>query len=280
MKFGVHVSIAGGLPKAVKRAVALGCDCFQIFVGNPRSWQDRTVGEDEILAFREARTASGLGPVIVHMTYLPNPATADRTIRRKSLRQMRNQYEVAHAIGADLFVIHPGSAGDSPVKNAVKRVTDALDRTLDGLADGPCILLENTAAAGSLLGGTPEQLAEIALAAEKADRVDVCLDTAHAYAAGFHIGTADSTATLCKRFSTAFGRNPIRLVHLNDLRSPFASRRDRHEHIGLGSIGRDGLGAVVGERGMKSVPFILETPVDREGDDLRNLERARTLVRA
>lgn len=279
MRFGVHTSIAGGLSKAVNRAEDLGCQAFQIFVANPRGWKARVLTDTEVQAFRMARRLSGMRPVVVHLTYLPNLASSELSIRRKSLSALLQQVQNAHRIGAELFVLHPGSARGICREAAIANVAEALKQAVAATPEGPVLLLENMAGGGQTLGAEPEELAEIDRIVGVPDRVGVCFDTAHAMAAGHPIHEGQGMKRLRERFRRAFERDPIRLLHLNDLRSGFASCHDRHEHIGQGALGRDGIRRVLRTTGLRRLPVILETPVDRDGDDRRNLARARKLGR-
>ncbi len=277
MRFGVHTSIAGGLDRAVARAAELGCDCFQVFVANPRGWKSRRVGPGEAAAFCAAREQAGLGPVIVHLTYLPNLASPDKILWRKSLEALLEQYQAAALIHADMFVLHPGSSRGEDREQAMGRVAAALTRALDRIPDGPTLLLENTAGGGSSLGANPCELAFIAKAIDAGEHVSVCLDTAHAHASGFDLTRPGAMRSLRKQYRAAFGRHPICLVHLNDLKGELGSRHDQHQHIGKGAIGSPAFARIMATPGMRRLPYILETPINHEGDDYRNLARARQL---
>lgn len=276
---GVHVSIAGGLPRAVQRAAELGCDCFQIFVANPRGWAPRRLAEAEAEAFRAAREAAGLGPVVVHLSYLPNPASADPALWQKSLAAIQNQVADAARLGAEFFVLHPGSDRAPEREAALERVAQTLRRVFEETPEGPCLLLENTAGGGGLIGSGPDELAAIDARVACPERMGVCFDTAHALAAGHAIHAPGGMRRMRAAFRRAFGRHPIRLLHLNDLRSEPGSGHDRHEHIGRGALGPSGIGHILHTPGLRRVPAILETPIDEQGDDRRNLAAARAIGR-
>ncbi len=278
MRLGVHVSIAGGLDRAVERALALGCDGFQIFVTNPRSWSGTRPSREAIRDFRAAREASGLGPVVVHLSYLPNLASPYRNEWRKSVRAFLAQVEDAAALGADFFVLHPGSSRGGRRHKACPRVARALRRALRLVRKGPVLLLENTAGAGSQLGAPPEDLAAIAEATRAPERVAVCFDTAHALAAGTNLARPGAMRAVRERYNRLFGFPALRLIHLNDSKTACGSGRDRHEHIGKGHLGETAFRDILHTPGLRRVPYILETPVDAPGDDARNLARARELA--
>ncbi len=278
MRFGMHVSIAGGIEKSVGRALALGCDAFQIFVANPRSWQQNRVAAGSVGAFLKARERSGLSPVVVHLTYLPNLASPDQAIYRKSCTHFLREYETAARLGTDFFVLHPGSATDGQPDRGTRRVAEALKRALSKTPDGPDLLLENTAGGGHCLGATPEGLAAIAHGVNAPGKVGVCFDTAHACAAGLALSRPGEMLALRRRYRRAFGYHPIRVIHLNDLRSAPGSRHDRHEHIGEGALGLGGLRNILHTPGLRRLGVILETPILEPGDDQRNLARARELA--
>lgn len=285
--FGVHVSVAGGIWRAPERAAALGCDCFQLFVGNPRGWAGKRVGTADAEGFREARVARGLGPVIVHMTYLPNLASPDAALRKKSTASFLRELQNARRIGAEFFVLHPGSASDRAA--GVKRCAEAVRKGIEKTEGAVTVLLENMAGQGNCLGGAPEELAEIAHAACAGMRggrgagtagapVAVCFDTAHAFAAGRTIARPGGLAAEVRAYRKAFGVNPIRVMHLNDSQGALGSSRDRHQHIGLGEIGVEAMGRILTTPGLKRVPTILETPINKTRGDPQNLAEARRLA--
>ncbi len=279
MRFGVHVSVAGGLGKSLPRARDLGCETFQIFIGNPRGWAVRRIDPGTAAAFREARREAGIGPLVVHQTYLPNLASPVEADWRRSLAAFLWQYQDAAAIGAEFYVLHPGSAREGSRTRAVRRVAEALTQGLKTVRKGPVLCLENTAGGGAQLGSDPGELADIAARVDIPERVGVCFDTAHALAAGHGIAARTGMRRMREAYRRAFGRHPIRLLHLNDLRAEPGSRHDRHEHIGRGALGEAGIRNILHTPGLRRLPVILETPVDAPGDDARNLARARALAR-
>ncbi len=278
MRFGVHCSIAGGVENAPGRAAGFGCDCFQFFVANPRAWRLPAIPPASVEAFRVARAAAGLGPAIVHMTYLPNLASPDRALCRKSVRHCRAQVAAAAALGAEFFVLHPGSRRGGDAAAAIARVGAGLREALDAAPDGPVLLLENTAGGGGTLGRSPDGLAALADAVDAPGRVGLCLDTCHAWAAGANVGRRGALARLLRAHEDAAGAGTVRLIHANDSRDPLGGGRDRHWHVGLGTIGETGFRNLLRCRAARGLPWILETPVDATRGDADNLAAVRALA--
>lgn len=278
MRFGVHVSIAGGVDQAPQRAADLGCDCFQLFVANPRSWSLPKLSEAECDAFRRARRRLRLGPVVVHLTYLPNCASPDRALREKSRRHLLHQYQSAAALGADLFVIHPGSHRGAGLEDGVARLADCINEALAAVPEGPVFLLENTAGGGDTIGRNPEELGAIFAAVAAPERLGLCLDTCHAWATGVEVGRPQAFRQLLTAHEATAGKGTVRLIHANDCPFPCGSGRDRHEHIGQGEIGRAGFRRALHTRGVRRLSWILETPVNEQDDDRQNLATIRELA--
>ncbi|MFH0910159.1 MAG: deoxyribonuclease IV [Planctomycetota bacterium] len=278
MKFGAHVSIAGGVAQAPGRAAALGCDCFQVFVANPRSWAMPVVSDAKAEAFQEARRKAGVGPVAVHVTYLPNLASPEKGLYQKSLKHLLAQYAAAARIGAELFVIHPGSHRGSGLEAGVRRIAEGLRRVFDEVPEGPWLLLENTAGGGDTIGRTCEELASIARAADAPERVGVCLDTCHAHAMGVDVGGKGVFKKFLNEHARAVGAGAVKCIHANDALFLLGEGRDRHEHIGLGRIGEEGFRHILATPGVKKLPVIMETPVDERRGDRDNLAAIRALA--
>lgn len=289
-RIGIHTSIAGGLPNAITRADALGCDCLQIFARNPRGWAARELTQGEINEFRDARERAGLWPLVIHSVYLINLAACDPMLLARSRAVFREELERGLALGADYLVVHPGSCGVAPVEIGIATTVESIRiaaRGLDlkgaapsaasaGRKNALTILIENTAGQGSSIGCDFEQIAEI-LAATADLPVDVCLDTAHTFASGYDISTEAGFKSTMRAIDRSFGFDRIKLIHCNDSRAPLSSRVDRHQHIGLGHIGADAFRRLTHNLKFRRVPFILETPVDRERDEAWNLRQLRAL---
>ena len=280
MRVGVHTSIAGGVEHAALRAREIGCDTFQMFSANPRGWRavDLTPGACE--RFRAARAAGRLVPVVVHDNYLINLAAADPILREKSISAFRGELQRALALGADYLVTHPGSARGRSASEGIAACAEALRRAAKGLRlDGLTVLIENTAGQGAALGRTFEEVAEILAGAGRDLPVGACIDTAHSFEAGYPLHVAAGLADTLKQLEATVGLANVRVIHANDSKTEFGSHADRHEHIGRGRIGREAFGRIVRHPRLRTIPFICETPIDRPGDDRRNLRVMRFLAR-
>ena len=278
-RIGIHTSIAGALWKAAERAHRLGANTFQIFSSSPRQWKQSRVDPAEARALWRLREAYDLFPLVIHDNYLINLASADPTIRGKSIEAFRAELERAAALGAEYLVAHPGSAGNGDRQSALVRFARGLEEAARGRRWGRLrVLVENTAGGGGALGSDFEELLTIL---ELADGVPLgcCLDTAHCYQAGFDVSRAKGLADLLARVDAAVGLESVCVVHTNDSRTVLGSRADRHEHIGRGGIGLAGFRRILNHPRLRNKAFILETPIEQEGDDLRNLEAVRKLIR-
>ncbi|HLG16124.1 MAG TPA: deoxyribonuclease IV [Blastocatellia bacterium] len=287
---GVHTSIASGLAKAISIAQALGCDCLQIFARNPRGWAARDLTRDEISEFRGAREKAGLWPLVIHSVYLINLAAQNPLLLARSRAAFRQEIERGLALGADYLVVHPGNPREAPadigIATAVASVREAVhglklkgaapNVTLAGRKNALSILVENTAGQGSSIGCTFEQLADIIAALDDLP-VDVCLDTQHTFASGYDISTEAGLKTTIRAIRRSFGIDRIKVIHCNDSKARLGSRVDRHQHIGLGFIGADAFRRLTRNLKFRSIPFILETPVDKVHDDEWNVSRIRAL---
>ena len=281
MKVGVHTSIAGALENAAHHAKKIGCDTFQMFSANPRGWRTLDPTPADCEAFRAARQAYGLSPVVIHDNYLINLASSDSFIRERSIAAFRRELERALALGADFLVTHPGSAKGADPATAIAICVDSLHQAAAGLKlDGLTILIENTAGQGTVIGRSFEEVAEIIAGAEKDMPVGACIDTAHSFEAGYAIHTAEGLRAAMKQLDATIGLKKVRVIHANDSKTAFGSHADRHEHIGKGQIGKEGFRRIVCHPKLKAIPFICETPIDKPGDDRRNLRTMRKLAGA
>ncbi|MBN1256084.1 MAG: deoxyribonuclease IV [Planctomycetes bacterium] len=278
MKFGVHVSVSGGFDQALERAAGIGCDCFQMFVSNPRSWAPAEIDPVAAETFQESRKNLALGPVVVHVTYLPNLASPEDSLFKKSRNHLGSQYAVSAALGAEFFVIHPGSHKGSGLDAGIARIAEGLRLIFDKTPAGPMLLLENTAGGGNTIGRNPEELAAIAEAVDTPERIGLCLDTCHAYAMGVDVAAKGGFKKFVASHTELLGKNSLQVVHANDSMFKLGAGRDRHQHIGLGEIGEKGFREILSTSGIKKVPFILETPVNEERDDAGNLAAIRALA--
>lgn len=275
---GFHAPIAGGLQNALLKAHALGCDTVQIFSRNPRGWMARPLTDEEIERFRTVRAETRISPVVIHCNYLVNLASANAEILEKSRASFREEVERGIQLGADCLVVHPGSAKGSCEADGIKTCAESLRAACDGLMLGSFrILLENTAGQGECIGHRFEHLGEIIAACPELN-LGVCLDTAHAFTAGYDVREADGLDATIESLERNVGMKRVRAVHFNDSKAAYNSRVDRHWHIGLGHIGREALRRIAQHPKLSHAAFLLETPQDETGDDARNLDALRSFV--
>ncbi len=276
MRVGVHVSIAGGLPVALERAKRLSCSTMQIFSRSPRGGPAPALSDADVQAFRSGRQAADIQPLVVHAPYIINLASPEARMHSQSVRLYREDYARCERIGAQYLVTHVGSHRGSGEEAGIARVAEALNETLAGSEAGRVmILLENTAGSGQGLGERFEHLAAMRAGVTQPKRVGVCLDTAHTFAAGYAIHTADGLEETVKAFDRIVGLEHLKVIHLNDSKVDFDSRVDRHWHIGEGKIGLEAMRRIVNHPKLRDLPFILETPKDTDEDDPRNLATVR-----
>ncbi len=282
VRVGCHVSIAGSIDRAVERAGERGCDTFQIFSRNPRGWRAKDLDPGVVSAFRTAVDASGLGPVIDHMPYLPNLASPDDRIYEKSVAALAEELGRCALLGIPYLVTHLGhhrGAGDDAGR---ERVIAAIDRALADAGEGNdvMLLLENTAGEKNSVGSTITDIALIREGVDAGERIGICFDTCHAFAAGYDLRTADAVDVVFGELGDLVGLDPLRAIHLNDSKGDLGSGLDRHEHIGLGAIGEEGFRHILHHPAVRSLPLICETPVDERRDDGGNIAKARELAGA
>jgi deoxyribonuclease IV len=279
MRVGVHTSIAGGVENAARHARKIGCDTFQMFSANPRGWRTLDPSPEQCERFRAARKKYALAPVVIHDNYLINLASADVVIREKSIQAFRRELERALALGAEYLVTHPGSAKGTTARQAVATSVESLKQAAAGMKlDGLTILIENTAGQGAVIGRTFEEVAEIVAGARSELPVGACIDTAHTFEAGYPIHTPEGLRETVKQLDQTVGFESVRVIHANDSKTDFNSHADRHQHIGRGKIGREAFRRIVRHPKLRGIPFICETPIDRPGDDKRNLRMMRKLA--
>jgi deoxyribonuclease-4 len=277
-RVGFHAPIAGGLQNALLKAKERGCDAVQIFSRNPRGWKARPLDAAEVENFKRVRRETGINPVVIHANYLINLAAADEAVRAKSVASFREEVERGLELGADYLVVHPGSARGACEADAIRTCADSLKAACDRLEVGAFrILLENTAGQGECIGHRFEHLREI-IAQCPGLNPGVCLDTAHAFTAGYDIRDADGLAAALDSLERNVGLANVRAVHFNDSKADYNSRVDRHWHIGLGYIGAEALRRVASHPRLAHAAFLLETPQDELGDDARNLSVLRSFI--
>jgi deoxyribonuclease-4 len=273
IRIGIHTSIAGDIAGALDIAQGLGANALQIFSSSPRMWVRGTsrIPEADAKRFRERRKELALGPLVIHDSYLINLASPNPVLRTRSVQAFHQEIVRALALGADYLVLHPGSGRDGSRESAIKAIAEGLRQATRGLKIGELqILLENTAGQGMSVGSRFEELKAV-LDASPDLQLGVCIDTAHAFAAGWDIRTPPGLEALLGAIDRTVGLARVPVFHVNDSKAPLGSRVDRHEHIGKGKIGLDAFGRILNHPFLAGRAFILETPIDKPGDDRRNV---------
>jgi deoxyribonuclease IV len=270
-KIGFHAPIAGGLQNALLKAREHGCEAVQIFSRNPRGWQARPLSDEDVADFRRVRAEACISTVAIHANYLINLAAADETILAKSVASFREEVERGLLLGADYLVVHPGSARGACEADALRTCADSLRAACAGLDLRDFrILLENTAGQGECIGHRFEHLRELIARCPDLN-LGVCLDTAHAFTAGYDLRDEDGLAAALDSLDANVGLRNVLAVHFNDSKAAYNSRVDRHYHLGLGHIGAEALARLASHPQLAHASFLLETPQDELGDDERNL---------
>lgn len=260
-RLGAHVSIAGGISNSVVRAGQILCDSFQIFTRNQRQWTPPPLDEEEARMFREGLGSTTMGPVLVHGSYLLNPASDREEIRRKTFSALVDELERCNRLGLERLVIHPGSHLGNGIETGISLVSEMLDRVFE-VTTSVKVLLETTAGQGNGIGSKIEELAEIIRSTEDGSRLGICLDTCHMFSAGFDLTTEEGYGKTMDRIESIIGIERILGIHLNDSNNALGSRKDRHANIGEGEMGLDPFRFLVNDHRLENIPMILETPGD------------------
>jgi len=277
---GAHMSIAGGISRAVERAVSAGADALQVFTKNQLQWRAPELTEEEAGHFRRAVEKAGLRFVCAHAAYLINPASGEPTVRRRSIEALKMEVRRADVLGCAGLVFHPGSPKEDSIDEGIRRLVDALAEVLEETAACRArVVLENTAGQGRTLGGDVRQFGVVFSRLNHHPRLAVCVDSCHAFAAGYDLRTDDGVQRLVDHLCGTVGLDRILVLHLNDSLYECGRRVDRHAHIGQGAIGLDGFRRLLGHPAFQGAPGIIETP--KGGPDLsmdrKNLEVLRRL---
>ncbi len=278
VRVGVHVSIAGSIAKAVERAQGIGCDTFQIFSRNPRGWAAKPLASADVDAFRAALAASGIAPAVDHMPYLPNLASSKDEPYERSVLALADELERAAALGIPFVVTHLGHHLGAGSDAGEARVIAALDRAVSSAPPGVTLLVENTAGEKNSVGSSFASIARILEGCACPGRLGVCLDTCHAFGAGYDLRSRDGVEETLAAFDDAIGLDLLRVVHCNDSKGELGSGLDRHEHVGLGAIGEEGFRLLLHRPEFRDLPFICETPVDGRGDSAGDIAKVRELA--
>jgi deoxyribonuclease-4 len=280
MQVGMHVSIAGSIDKAVDNALILGCTAFQIFTRNPRGWKAKPLSNNDVTSFREKLVISKIDrfATVAHMPYLPNLSSPEDDPFAKSVSSLVDEVKRCSKLGVPYLVAHLGSHKGSGDQKGIEKLVKAFTKAAEDSPSDVMILLEDTAGQKNSVGSDFEQLASILFQLKPAKRFGVCLDTCHAFAAGYDLRTEKTVKTSLEQFDKSIGIEHLKIVHLNDSKGEIGCNIDRHEHIGLGHIGETGLGSIVKFANSKNIPIILETPIDDRRDDFGNIKKVKELA--
>ncbi|WP_297456258.1 deoxyribonuclease IV [Persephonella sp.] len=279
VKIGTHVSSAKSLDLVFDRGKEIGADTIQFFVSSPRSWAWKERTEEEKTLFLQKREETGIQPVVVHASYLFNLASADENLRKKSINGVINELKLCEELRIDYYVIHAGKAKGQPEEQAIQNIIESLKIVFSEVQlKNTTFLFETLAGQKGEIGKTTDEI--VALMEPFPNiKTGVCLDTCHLYSAGYKINEEEKFFEYKEELKEKIGLEKVKVIHCNDSKTPFNSRRDRHEHIGEGSIGLKGFELFLNDEYFKNLPFILETP--KEGDwDLINMERLKNLIKA
>lgn len=279
MPFGAHMSIGGGVANAFAQGEKAGCDTMQIFSKNQRQWEAKPYTPEEIADFKAEQQRTAIRPVVVHASYLINMASPKEGLWEKSIAGFADELERCAALEIPYLVVHPGSHTGSGEEAGLLRIGAALTRVLEaGVAEGVTVLLEITAGQGTALGYRFEHLARLIELVSHRERVQVCIDTCHLFAAGYDLRTPETyeaTFATCERL---LGTRCIKVFHLNDSQKELGSRTDRHDHIGKGCLGTEPFRMLVNDPRFRDIPMILETPKGEDlAEDIENLALLRSL---
>lgn len=278
MKFGAHMSISGGIYKAFERGEKLGCETIQIFTKNANQWRAKPLTEEGAARFTAEQRRTAIEPVLAHNSYLINLASPIKALWQQSLDAFREEIKRAQKLGVPYLVFHPGAHRGAGEEAGLRRIAESVNLLHDQIPSfNLMLLLETTAGQLTSLGHRFEQLREILCRIKQKDRVGICLDTAHVFAAGYDLRTTRALNATLDEFDKVLGLHTLKAIHANDSKKPLGSRTDRHEHIGKGFLGIEAFRLLVNEPRLAHLPMIIETPKE-PGADEENLRILRSLV--
>jgi deoxyribonuclease IV len=276
---GAHMSIAGGVDKALLLGKEVGCDTVQIFTKSSRQWASKPLSKDEIAAFHATKRMTGLSPIVAHDSYLYNFAAPDEALRKKSVNGLIDEMERCEALGVAYLIAHPGAhvgAGEAAGIATIAKSIDEMHKACPGYTTK--LAIEITAGQGSNLGYRFQQVQQIIDATKAPERLRVCFDTEHAFAAGYDLRAADGYARTFAEFDETVGLDLLVAFHLNDAKKDLGCRVDRHEHIGKGFLGLEAFRLLLNDRRFWGLPMCLETPKSDDcHEDRENLATLRGL---
>ena len=280
-RIGIHTSTAGGVERSAERAYRLGANTFQIFSSSPRQWKPYSLAKSQCEEMRRLREKYGIAPLVIHSSYLVNLASSTPEFHRRSVEAFRGELERSLALGAEFLVLHPGSFRGRSREEGLELVASSIGEAAAGLElekSKFTILIENTAGAEFSLGGSFEQVGQLLQYLQPVCPVAACVDTCHTHASGYDIVSETGWQETMEKLDETIGINRVCVWHCNDSKDPRGSKRDRHEHIGKGTIGPEPFQRLLNDPRTAHAAFIAETPIDEPGDDLRNVATLKSLV--
>jgi deoxyribonuclease-4 len=279
VQIGAHVSISGSIANAITNASKRECSAFQVFTSNPRGWHAKDLTDDGITNYKNNLSQSNIDrfATVAHMPYLPNLSSPEISVYEKSIHTMIREVERCDKLGIPYLVTHLGSHKGTGEDKGIQRLVGALTEVAKTNKD-VTILLENTAGQKNSVGSDFTQLAEIFFGLKPASSFGICIDTCHAFAAGYDLRNEKNVKDVFEKFDSEIGLKHIKIIHLNDSKGELGCHLDRHEHIGLGHIGEAGLSQVVKLANKNKIPIILETPIDERRTDFENIRKAKDLA--
>jgi deoxyribonuclease-4 len=276
---GVHTSISGGISKSVERAALLKCTTMQIFSHNPRQWKKYEIDIDEVERFKLFRKRYDINPVFIHASYLINMAARSSTVLNKSIDLLSYEMEMAETLGVEYVILHTGSASGDKDERARRRAAKSIIKAMKKNRYSSSLVLENTSGERGDIASSVKALAEIIDNCNCENIAGICIDTCHAFSAGYDITAKEGVDQLILEIEKYAGLDKLKLMHLNDSKKPLGSGIDRHEHIGKGFIGLKGFRTLLADIRLKDIPLILETPKKADNDDKINLRKIRTILK-
>ncbi len=280
-RIGVHLGTAGGVVNAVTKAREIGANTFQIFSSSPRMWRPAVIDPAQAEQLRTLRMVHDIAPMVVHASYLLNVCSQTETVRVNSVKGLRGEIDRALTLGAEYLVLHPGSWKGLSRHEGLIHAAQSIERAIDGLPWQNALftlLIENTAGSECSLGGSFDQVAELAELLRAHLRVAVCLDTCHTHVAGYDIVSAEGYEDTMAQLAATIGFESVRVWHCNDAKAERGSKLDRHQHIGQGTIGNEPFRRLLNDSRFTHAAFIAETPVDDDGTEESNVRVLKSLV--
>jgi deoxyribonuclease-4 len=277
---GAHMSIARGFYKSIDRAEAVGATCMQIFTKSNKQWASKKIMVEDAQQFKERWKNSTIGPVVVHASYLINIGSAQHALRSKSVHALREELERCDILEIPYLIVHPGAAMNSSVDECIEMIAQSIDEIFDSYQGNAQLLLENTAGQRTAVGTTLEQLAAIYKKIKHKKKIGFCIDTCHAFAAGYDLTTKKEYELFWQQFDALLGIERLRAIHCNDSKKKMGSKVDRHEDIGKGELGLESFRLLMNDERFLHIPKICETPKgdNEQANDARNIETLKNLV--